>query len=434
MFYTLTFLFVVAAAGVVFYSSGFRIDFKNQIITETGGIYIKSEPSSIQITLNGKPIKNDTGIFRSGTLIDNLTPGGYVVTVSKDNFYNWQKNASVEPGAVSVFDSIVLVPENGAQKVGEAVDNFYLQNGKFVFKKNGALTFEGSSVVGDSIVNFTKSGSIISYSDKTKSYHLSNIFDLDTSLNLNVIFNNLKEARLNLPGVVPIVKIEPYPFNDRRFVIMTGRALYTIDTEKLEIEQVDSQANDFVVADNNIFWVNSDGVFRYNLLFKTASTISSLEDLNISSVVELKADDSGNNLALLTGNSELIMLDVKTKGTSLVSKASGNFEFGPDGKLLAFVENGSTIRVYHIAEDSRTKKLYTLFSLPGTLVDSIAWYDGGSYVFVKDSSKNLRFIEIDDKLPINAALISGGVADFVYDREEKALYFNTPSGLWKLGL
>ena len=116
----------------------------------------------------------------------------------------------------------------------------------------------------------------------------------------------------------------------------------------------------------------------------------------------------------------------------MISKSASEFSFSPGGKILAFTEAGSALRIYRTDPKSIKERLFTLLTLPGTTVNLISWYSNDSHLFIKDSVGNLRFVEIDDSLPANAALISGGVKDFAYDSNGKMLYFNTGTALWEL--
>lgn len=430
LFYFLVFSFVVAAAAIIFYSVGFRIDFKNQLIVETGGIYIKSRPVDVDINLNGEVIKNDAGIFNSGTLMDNLGPGVHHLVLNIDGYSGWQKNIDVLPGVVSVFDSIVLISNNAREKIYEKVDEFRFINGLFITQSEGSIEFDGASIVGDKIVHFTENGNVVTQSNRNGNYYLSNIFDLGSSLNLSLMFNNLKETRLGLPGAVQIVKIAPYPFDDRRFVIMTGRAIYTLHTEDLEIEQIDPSAEDFIVSGNEVFWINDSGISSYNFLFGTKSLI---DDGLIENIKLIDADSSGDKLMVLDGTGLLKYVDRDSATTTIISDNTTYFSLAPNDRLLTFVDRGGVVRVYDLEwekgdKDERVIDLITM----DTNVDEVAWYENSAYMFIKDNLSNLSFVEINDDSPINEVLISENVNSFVYDSGTKSLYFGNDSGLWQL--
>jgi len=380
---------------------------------------------------NGNYIEDEVGIFKSGTLINNLLPETYVVTVVKDDFYPWQKNIPVEPGVVSVFDTIILFPQDGAERIDDPVEAFYFRDNKFIEQDGGFLNFEENRIIGDTLINFTESGSVISYNSNNDTYYLSDISDLSRSLNINLTFNKLKETKLGLVGAVPIKKIEPYPFDDGRFVVMTERALYVLNTDSMDIEQIDG-ARDFVVIGNEVFWVNDEGVSSYNLVFRNRSDISNLRELDANSISEIKTSPSTNDIALLSDKKKLYILNSETGTTTVVSNNANSFSFSPDSKILLFIEGGNTLRAYKTSDVFVGDQTITIKTIPGIITDSISWHKDSAHIFVKDSSSNLRFVEIEDNLPINDFLVSSGVRSFMYDQKEGILYFNSPSGIYGL--
>ena len=283
------------------------------------------------------------------------------------------------------------------------------------------------------MIDFSQGGGVLSYSMVSKNYYLSNIANLDSSLNLNLIFNNLKETRLGLPGSVPIVKIKSYPFDNKRFVIMTGRALYTMDTDALTVEQIDQSADDFVIEGNKIFWVNEDGISSLNLVFGNRSSISLAEKIDTTNAKKIGVNSNGDYIAFLNNNSELTILENNTETTTTASLGASSFSFSNDSGTLLIIDGGRTLRAYSLYEEDEDKKgIVTLITLPGTIINEVLWHADNKHIFVKDSNNDLRFIEIDDNLPINEVLISNNVGSFAYDTGKKSLYFSNPLGVWEL--
>ena len=429
IFYFLVLLFVIAATLVIFYSMGFRIDFKNFAVTETGGIYVRSNPSDIGIVLDGKQIKNRSGILNSGTLIDDLSPGIYALNIDFDGYASWQKDVRVLPGIVSVFDSIVLISNDGREKLMDAVHEFRFANGLLVTRTQDTIEFDGAQITGNEIIDFTDGGNVITQDIASENYYLSNISDLESSLNLTTMFNNLKEIRLDLPGAVSIVKIAPYPFDDSRFVVMTARALYVLNTDDSEIEQIGEQTDDFFVANDEVFWVNDEGLWSYGLVLGNKSLI----DNSFTKSDDIrKVDASDDRLIVLRGSGVLSYIDRDSLNTTTTYVTARYFSFSPNRQLLMFEGTNGAIIVYDFEEEEDGKQLIPLVDLSGASVDKVAWYEDNAHIFVKDSSGSLKFIEIDNSTPINEVLISGDVNDFTYDNDTDSLYYGNDSGVWRL--
>ncbi len=431
LFYSFVFLFVLAAVVIVLYSGGFRFDFQTGTVSKTGGIYIKSKPSNIDITLDGKRVKNDSGIFQSGTLITDLLPGVYSIELSGDNYYPWKKNAAVDAGGVSVFDNIILLSKDKGEQIASSTDYFYVSGNKILSVDDGEIEFDGTVVIGDEIVEFTPGGTVITLNKKSGNYYLSNIFDLDSSLNINAVFNNLKQTRLDLPGAVPLRKVVPYPYNDRKFIVMTGRALYALDTERLTIEQISPNVTDFMVSGNDVLWTGEDGLSSFNMVFRSKSQIPLPENIDINTIGSFGLSPSGKEIAILTKNGDLIILDRGTTSSTNISNSATSFFFSPDGSTIAFIENRVNLYAYYLSnQDVKNEVLVELATLPNP--ENITWHRKNDYLFLTDSSNNLHFVEVNDTKPINNYVISQNVKSFIYDGEEEILYFDDGTAIRRM--
>ena len=87
-------LFVMTTTTLIAYSQGYRFDWKNKKITQTGGFFIEASPGAL-ITVDEKEVKR-VNILGSGVFIANLLPQEYMVRVHKPGFWEWEKTLSIE--------------------------------------------------------------------------------------------------------------------------------------------------------------------------------------------------------------------------------------------------------------------------------------------------------------------------------------------------
>lgn len=429
LFYSLLVLFVMAAIFAIFYAVGFRIDFENFLITETGGIYVKSSPVDVHISLDGGEVKNEAGILDSGTLIDDLSPGQYTLQITLDEYSAWQKQVEVLPSAVTVFDSITLV-SNKRDLVSQEITNFMYANNSFLSDEGDEIRFDGSKIAGSQILYFTENGSVVTLDEDTKTYYLSNIFDTTSSLDLSATFNNLKESQLNLPGVVSIQRIVPYPSDDRRFVVMTERALYTLDAEGLKIDLISTSTTHFAVSGNQVVFVDKSGISTHNLLIDSQSLISDKEASQIKSLI---AEPSLDNIFILRNSGELTHIDFDLATTTVIATGVSYFSTSPNYEFILFVDTKGDLNIFDLdwKGEEGGKQLIPVTNVSAGVTE-ILWYGNNTHLFIKDNLERLRFVEISEFSPVNEVLISEGVNSFVYDREQESLYYSTDAGLYKL--
>src|SRR3989344_1866388 len=384
LFITLTIIFVITGTLLVLYSRGARFDFKNWDIVQTGGIYLKTEPSDTQIQMDSEPVKNKSGLLQSGTLINNLKPDIYKVFITKENYHSWTKEVKVESSTVSVFDGIILFPQEKPELVASSSDNFFSENDKTIYAP---------------------------------------------------LFNQLKERQLKLPGEIAIVKILPYPYNERKFVVLTPSALYTLDTEKRVVSQVSSRAKDFTFAGNEAFWFEDKGLFSFNLILRNQSQINFPQELKIAEWNKIAFSPSGEIVAILKKNNELIIWDRPTGKITSLGKGITHFTFSPDSKKIAFATETGSLNVYGV-KDGAQKEKYILESVssPWTGIKGISWHEDNNYLFLEDGESKLYFVEVNDYPPVNVVEAAVQIRNFTYSKDDNSLYWEDSGGIWRVKL
>ena len=109
LFFSLVLLFSAVTPALIFYSLGWRIDWKERRVAQTGAFYFKTDPGNAAIFINGKTEKK-TDFFFGALLIDNLLPGTYEVKIEKEGYGSWQKNLIVQEKQVTEAKNVVLFP------------------------------------------------------------------------------------------------------------------------------------------------------------------------------------------------------------------------------------------------------------------------------------------------------------------------------------
>jgi len=96
---------------MIFYSQGYRIDFKTRKISQTGGLFLKIWPKQAEVYLDSK-LEKRTDFFFGSALIENLLPGKYKVLVKKEGYHSWEKVLEIKEKEVTEAKNVVLVPRN----------------------------------------------------------------------------------------------------------------------------------------------------------------------------------------------------------------------------------------------------------------------------------------------------------------------------------
>ncbi|MEX2054318.1 MAG: hypothetical protein WD883_02150 [Candidatus Colwellbacteria bacterium] len=423
LFYSFVFLFLIIGTVLVLNSRGYHLDWKTLQIKATGGIYINSTPTKAQIFIEDESIKNQTGLLQRGTLIDSLASDGYRIRVENQGYSTWEKIVPVQPGTVSVFDAIVLIPDEEPGLVATSTARVMAASGRHLaLETGGGVSLNGDTVFGHEIISITESGSLLTRSTATGNYYLANAFEPDENLNLTLTFNNLKDELLGLPGAVEIKKILPYPYNDRRFIVSTERAIYLLDTERPSIEQIALGVSDFYIqGQNSVAWVEDSSIKLFNLPLRTNNLAVNLGELSTDGITDIKNTSGG---WLVLDSSGRLLLYSGSEAPQVLANEVIDFKLSPNGEYIAAVRTSGPMLVYDFLEEVAIE-----ISTPSPAQQS-AWFKDSAHLLVL-AGDNLIFTEISAISPLNQVVLSRGVYSFAYTPQATFVQFSTPHGIFQ---
>ncbi len=155
LFYGLFALFLVLGTAITFYAQGWRIDLATFKTEKVGAIFLESFPSDAQISLNGKPVQNANGFLSRGTLISNLFPKNYTLSLKAPGYVDWTENAMVAPTLVTEMKYAVLVPANASSASPAANVTDFFEAGGNVATENaaGAIAMGTTTIAHGTIVS-----------------------------------------------------------------------------------------------------------------------------------------------------------------------------------------------------------------------------------------------------------------------------------------
>lgn len=104
-------MFLAAAPVTILYTQGYRFDFGERKIVQTGGILVKAVPSGAEVYLDGK-LKKKTDFLFGQAFLGNLLPDVYRVRVSKEGYFPWEKELEVKERQLTQAQHIFLIPQD----------------------------------------------------------------------------------------------------------------------------------------------------------------------------------------------------------------------------------------------------------------------------------------------------------------------------------
>lgn len=131
-FYFSVALFIILLPILLSYSLGYKIDYKNLKIYNTGIVYLNTNPAGASIYINDKLYKDLTPVQ-----IEAMKPGTYKIEIRREGYYPWQRELVVRPNMVTKADRIILFPLardiKTKQMYVRGVSDFILYNKNYIY-------------------------------------------------------------------------------------------------------------------------------------------------------------------------------------------------------------------------------------------------------------------------------------------------------------
>jgi hypothetical protein len=429
IFYVLVLLFIVIGAAVVLYAEGWRINSTTLEAEKAGGIYVRSYPNNAQITLNGKPVQNQSAFLSPGTFISGLFPKTYTLTLSAAGYDAWTEDPQVAPSLVTEMKYAVLVPKaaTNVATATAAVDGFFEANGKVVVTNASATISWLDKTIGyGTVVSHSadlKTAIIRTVSAKTgiTTYSLYD-FTNATSTNLSAL---LKQSGIRS---TPTTNAFVDPYDDTSVIAQTTAQIVAIDSGTHHATVVETAPagtlieSPIAVSPSVMAWAliapsgplgatSTSQIMIYDKF--SGDTVDS--SLVVPGPVEQLAWVQNNVLGILESDNTLYLYNVPNE--QLTSLANDVEQFYPttDGSTLAALE-------YHSLEVfSFTTQDYDRFTLPQMAdVQGLLWYKDDAHLFVQYPD-HVAFLDLADTNLKNLITVSAGTDPF-YDQQENSLY------------
>jgi hypothetical protein len=109
-------LFLIISPIIILYTSGYRYDFKNGFLKETGSINVDVLPDTAEVYLNNAKLKSGIPVR-----LNDLAPGKYIVTIKNNGYFDWQKNIEIKNKETVYVKDVVLLKKNEPTLIHDGV-------------------------------------------------------------------------------------------------------------------------------------------------------------------------------------------------------------------------------------------------------------------------------------------------------------------------
>jgi len=111
LFFSFVFLFIATIPVLTVYTQGYRLDWENRKLVETGGMDFGVRPLGVRVFVDGQFYQETNFLFRD-MIIRNILPRDYDVRIERDAYTPWHKVVAVGESIVTKFSDVRLFPQN----------------------------------------------------------------------------------------------------------------------------------------------------------------------------------------------------------------------------------------------------------------------------------------------------------------------------------
>lgn len=106
--------FFVISPIIIMYTAGYRYDWQNGLLKETGAISIDIEPTNAVVFLNDVKLSNKIPIR-----LKNIAPQKYKIKITAPGYFDWQKEVEVGNKQTVYIKEIVMLKKNIPQAIAD---------------------------------------------------------------------------------------------------------------------------------------------------------------------------------------------------------------------------------------------------------------------------------------------------------------------------
>ncbi len=425
--------FLIISPVLILYTSGYRYDFSNGIVQETGAISIDVSPKNIVAYLNNVKLKTKIPIR-----LKNLVPGKYKIKLTADGFYDWEKEVIVENKQTVYIKEIQLIQKSEPQKISNhKIDKFYLSN------NNNYIIYETNDVTTTfwlkDLINNTEKSIVTGTVGKTYQVSWSN-----SKNNLATISaDDLSEIYIINPQELDktwnLAKEEKNKITKIQWGDLSQPEIFYSTIDQLRVFNVDTRQNSTI--GKNIFmdwYVESGQIWTLQNTSSTDKIIAVKDTFGFSKVFNninniIKNNDQKINWKIIKAQDGQILLKKPDVSEMILLNPDKQFPIFGDKFLSSNFNNWWIIWTpWEITTFSQGEEPF-LLNRSGEQLKK---------VIVLDEYNTLGLIWSDKMTAlfpyyfVNHNLINYKINDTAADAQKRELYFsvntNNQDGLWKI--
>ncbi|MFH1046998.1 MAG: PEGA domain-containing protein [Patescibacteria group bacterium] len=421
--------FTIVAPLILLHASGYRYNFKKNIVEKTGIIYVNSEPPEAQVFVNGQWINEPAPVS-----VTRLLPEEYDIEIKLDGYLPWRKTLTVESGQTTFAKGVNLIKDTLPKLMirHDITDSVFSQDGTtavfvssddewsdlmrydFGTERTLSLAKFAADKYSRLELNMSPDGTQLLVNGKLK---------IDGNISVTLYDTDLTEASFEIPELAAATDMQYCWSDDSSLLIATPDKLSSVSEDRT-IQTIFIAGQDAikdVFCTSSYYWllIDAEEGLQLTRLDKNNPTLP--ETIATLTHRHRRFVDGKDDLLWLSGDSQIGGLAINPQTghsfrTPEVTKI--NWEFS-DGNGRVLLSNDFEIFLIDFVRPEPE-----LITRLGTPIESVAWHPNGSYALFATST-GITAIELDnrDRRNIFRLVEFGTVETMSVNRESNLIRF-----------
>ncbi|BFT94923.1 MAG: hypothetical protein MNSN_07870 [Minisyncoccus archaeiphilus] len=400
----LSFSFVIVTIFVLLSAQGYNFDLNKRKIIETGGIYVKTAQPGAAVFIDGK-YADITNSFTRDLLVQKLLPGSHNIKISREGYFIWEKDLSVDEKMVTKAQNIILFPQDisfnplmsDIEEVFEIGNNVFLiqsTDGRLVwfdsakdFRKDVLSAKEFKAIKGIKKIEFSPDKQKALISAKDGKYYL---------LSLDVNSGNLQL----IEGLDKNISYPEFNGNSNIYHMSKGY-LYSLNLINKKKELVkEEQVQGFALHGDGLYTLEAGLLIRMNVYIKTKEILTkAVFDFKKGSDYKLHIIEG--RIFLIEDGRVFYYYNNEAKGFEKVIESTKEVRYRSWSDKVVFV-TGNEIWLMLLKDFEspffRKADSFIFLSRFSEKIDDIAWIDDDYFAVIIGGKIRISEIDIRDRI------------------------------------
>jgi len=417
LFYGLFAVFLILGTGIVLFAEGWRVDFPSFRVSKVGGIYVRAYPEDANIFLNGKPVRNQSGFLAQGTLLSDLFPKTYRLTITAPGYVDWHENATVAPSLVDNHKYAVLVPATSTRAATSTIAEFATSHGSVLLETTrGEILLDGKTIGFGTLVAESPDLQSMIFQTAKGTYEFE-----DASTETMTDLSNMLTGE-GFSTSSPI-QISISPFANKTVLVANAKKVALFDMAQFSASEIGAAqmgkviGSSLALSPSTIAWSSSANTTSSLLFFYDLSS-RNIASTTIALTGSIKKLDwiTDAILGILTKNGSLYLYDVYQQNLRKIADDVRTMGATADGSRIATLESFS-LEIFTPSDPEG----YYRFNLPDIAdAQTAQWYGDDDHLFIAYPDR-AAFLDLQDASLANFITVSSGTAPH-YDADANTLY------------